>query len=109
LKTTGVQTSLTGRYDELKKWGRFEVVADRSKADIILVFSLDKGSYTYLDLTLLDSKTGESLYEDKKLWRWQWSNPTRDAIQELRKRIEEQENHQRRSSPVKSRNQVSIL
>jgi hypothetical protein len=107
-------------YDELKKWGRFDIVTDRSKADMILVLSVDEGSTTsgttsvyhppddknwggtwshgttssssssYVHLTLLDSKTGEALYGDTRLWRWRWSNPTRDAVQELRQRIEEQ-------------------
>lgn len=30
-------------YDELKQWGRFELVSDRSKADLVLAFSVDEG------------------------------------------------------------------
>jgi hypothetical protein len=96
-------------YDELKKWGRWQIVEDRTKADIVIVLSSQAeqsstgqtrtydpktGDWKYgtetstsagsVHLELLDSKTGESLFAD-----------TRDnahiVIALLRKRIEKQE------------------
>jgi hypothetical protein len=104
-------------YDELKKWGRYEIVTDRSKADLILQFAVDQGSTTsgttsvyhppddknwggtwshgtthssstsYMHLTLLDSKTGEGLYADTRPMGFR--STARPLVQELRKRIEE--------------------
>lgn len=106
-------------YDELKKWGRYEIVTDRSKADLILVLSVDEGSTTsgttsvyhppddknwggtwshgtthssspsYTHMTLFDSKTNEGLYTDTK--RAGLRSATREGLKELRQRIEEQE------------------
>ena len=100
-------------YDELKKWGRWEMVEDRTKADLVIIVSLEKGQssggttstydpskansptggWTYgtttssspdsVHLELVDSKTGQTIYTDM-------GGTAHGIIKELRKRIEEQ-------------------
>jgi hypothetical protein len=100
-------------YDELKKWGRFEIVTDRTRADLIMSLSIklpehtgghvsvwnSDGTYSsghvsggtlgYTYLTILDAKTGESLYSDTKRWV-AFGSATRNMIKDLQKRIESQ-------------------
>lgn len=113
-------------YEEIKKWGRFQVVTDRKEADLILLFTarehtggyvtsgggqtgtVDSNgnintsgnptyttpvtvSYTYL--TVVDPKSGDSLWSDSKRWGNLYTgfhSATKGLVQELRKRIDEQ-------------------
>jgi uncharacterized protein YgiM (DUF1202 family) len=112
-------------YDELTKWGRYEVVSKRENAD--LIFVLSAGEYTTamvtnsdttgrVDelgnvnlqghsqtstvvhgstfLTVVDPKNGDELWSDSKAWGSLWNgfhSATRGLINNLRKRIAEQE------------------
>ena len=100
-------------YEELQKWGRFQMVDSAEKADIVLVLSEIQGQSTtgrtatydpsanggyggwthghvhahsseYSHLEIHDGKSGETLYADTQV-------KIGKTIQELRKRIEEQE------------------
>ncbi len=113
-------------YEEIKKWGRFQVVQDRKQADLILLLTArehnggyvttgggqtgrvdDYGNvntasnptytapvtvgYTYL--TVVDPKTGDSLWSESKRWGNLYTgfhSATKGLIGELKKRIEEQ-------------------
>jgi pimeloyl-CoA synthetase len=99
-------------YDELKKWNRFEIVTDRTKADLILSLSTkmpehtggnvsvwnSNGTYSsghvsggtpgYTYLTILDAKAGEPLYSDAR--RGIFGRVARNMIKDLQERIESQ-------------------
>jgi hypothetical protein len=96
-------------YQEIKAWGRFEVVHDRSQADLIFLLSSRErvvgqsgtvDRYGNLDttsdvrrssgLTVLDSKTGNLLWTESKIARPLQKSAIKRAIDELRKRMEEQ-------------------
>ena len=112
-------------YDELKKWGRYEIVNSPDKADIVLLLSAREyisgySSSTYHNttgtvqdngninaqsygstgstavysgttyITLLNPKTGTSLWADARAWG-RWKSATRGLIKELRDRVTEQE------------------
>ena len=101
-------------YDELVKWGRFKVVTAKEDADVVLILSdkvpqhtsgttssydyktgtwqqgsvnANTAGYTYISVT--DNKSGETLFSDEKAWGYK--SATRKIIDDLRKRIEEQE------------------
>jgi hypothetical protein len=114
-------------YEQLTKWGRFEVIQDRRKADLIFLLSAkayDGGyvttgggttgrvdengninmtndpSYTshvsvnYTFLTVIDPKTGDSLWSDSKKWGNLYTgfhSATKGLIDELMKRVNEGE------------------
>jgi len=112
-------------YDELKKWGRYQIVDAADKADIILLLSAKEyvGGYrtstnhhttgnvddngninanTYGSgtsravvtgttfITIVDTKTGASLWADAKPWG-NWKSATRGLVKELRDRVKDQE------------------
>lgn len=110
-------------YQEIKEWGRFQVVQDRGQADLILLLSLSSESrgyittggsqtgtvdesgnvrtntsprYTtanvarYSGLTVLDAKTGETLWAESKAAAVFSKSAIKRAVDELRQRIEEQ-------------------
>src|ERR1700752_955251 len=68
--------------DELRKWGRFQIVSDRAEANLILVFSTSaytsydtssppystevEANYTYL--TIIDGKSGQHLWNAAQKW-----------------------------------------
>jgi hypothetical protein len=84
-------------YQELSAWGRFQVVQDKSQVDLIFrltAYSATEGNIwgppsvnAYSVLTVLDAKTGQTLWTDSKYTgRWTIKN----TIADLRKRIEEE-------------------
>ena len=102
-------------HKELEQWGRFEVMDSSNKADIVLVISstagehssgktrtydpkanggyggwkygkVDSDSPSSAHLEIRDTKSGDTLYSDDRQ-----ESSTHKLIQELRKRIEEQE------------------
>jgi len=112
-------------YDEMKKWGRYQIVDSADKADIVLLLSAKEyiGGYrstTYHNTTgtvdnsgnvnaqtygsgssrpivtgttfisLIDTKSGTSLWADAKQWG-RWKSATRGIIKELRDRVKDQE------------------
>jgi hypothetical protein len=101
-------------YDELMKWGRFEILSDPKKADIILRFtsteqppeSASTSSYDFktnswhngtvttsgslrVHFLVLDPATGNILWSASEAKAFH--SQSREDIKELRKRIEEQE------------------
>ena len=89
-------------YDELKNWGRFQVVTERKQADLILVLSVETHSAGPTTVSILDPATGDTLWESTQAWRswslagWRFSgkSATRISIEDLRKRMEEQQRQQ---------------
>jgi hypothetical protein len=103
-------------YDELKKWGRWEILQDRAKADLVIVLSSQEGEYssgqtqTY-DPTPAPGMGGAGTWKygtthsasagsahldllDSKTGESLYADTgivTQRVIKELRKRIEEQE------------------
>jgi hypothetical protein len=113
--------SFTDRcYDELSKWGRFKIVADPKQADIVFRISsftrtagasatttttdygstatsttnIDENRYGYTRIDVLASSTNQVLWSDTRRWGnlfTGFKSATRAVVQELRKRMEEQE------------------
>ena len=105
-------------FDELSKWGRFQIVTDPKDADLIFVLKstssetpvtvianttstgtdssqttgrvISREDYT-MYLTVLDARTNQQLYSNGVYWRFVWSKPTKTLVKDLRKRIEDQE------------------
>jgi hypothetical protein len=112
-------------YDEMKKWGRYQIVDSADKADIVLLLSAKEyvGGYTSSTyhnttgnvdnygnvnahtygsgssramvtgttfITLVDTKTGASLWADAKPWG-KWKSATRGLVKALRDRVQDQE------------------
>ncbi|MGB9241826.1 MAG: hypothetical protein WCC03_00615 [Candidatus Acidiferrales bacterium] len=93
--------------DELRKWGRFQIVSDRAEADLIFVLSTGEYSsyatstppysteveanYTYL--TIIDGKSGQHLWNASQKWGnlyGGYHSATRGLVNDLKKRVEEQ-------------------
>ena len=93
--------------EELRKWGRFQLVSDRAEADLIFVFSTSaytsyatssppystevEANYTYL--TIIDGKSGQHLWNASQKWGNLYDgyhSATRGLVNDLKKRIEEQ-------------------
>jgi hypothetical protein len=88
---TGSDPVGTGALQQLKKWGKFQIVPDRKQADLILLLSADpykggnvdadgnvekdhipnwnKQSPTrYAYLTVVDAQTGDNLWSAEHVW-----------------------------------------
>jgi hypothetical protein len=102
-------------YEAIKKWDRYEVVNSRDKADLVLLFSSkqfsggstttgtvnnygvvtatttsDSWGATYV--TVLDPKSGTTLWSDGHSWGNRWSkSATIILIKELQDRVKKQE------------------
>lgn len=93
--------------DELRKWGRFQLVSDRAEADLIFVFSTSaytsyatsnppysaevEANYTYL--TIIDGKSGQHLWNASQKWGniyGGYHSATRGLVNDLKNRVEEQ-------------------
>ena len=105
-------------YDELSKWGRFQIVTDPKDADLVFVLKststerpvsvvanttstgsdsshtngtvISREDYTVF-VTVMDARTNQQLYSNSAYWRFAWSKPTKTLVRDLRKRIEDQE------------------
>lgn len=93
-------------YDQLREWGRFQVVNDSSQADVIFEIGthsrssgangtiigdhvwMTENHAHYTTISVLDQR-GNVLWTDTR--KWGFKSATRGVIKELRKRIEEQE------------------
>jgi len=87
-------------YQALREWGRFQVVQDRSQADLIFRLAVNvrdtaQRAYTWTVLSVIDAKTGDLLWSESEVWGpFRWSeSATKRAIGELRKRIDAQTAH----------------
>ena len=87
---SGSPTAGDHAYQELSGWGRFQIVQDKSQAD--MVFLLTAHPVTVgATLTVLDAKTGQALWKDTlAAGTIRQRAPIKNAINELRKRIEEE-------------------
>lgn len=111
-------------FQELKKWGRWQVVTDRKQADLILLLTArayERGYVTnttgrvdengnvsatsnaapvtvgYTYITIVDPATGDNLWSNSKRWGNLYTgfhSATKGLIDELMKRISEAE-HQK--------------
>ncbi len=90
-----------GAYEEITKWGHFQVVTDKTKADLILFVSIQASGRTILrgnravavpasGLAVLDPANGDVLWSDSKVAGAFSKSAIKRAIDELRKRMEEQ-------------------
>ena len=105
-------------YNELLKWGRFQVVTDPKDADLVFVLKststerpvtvvanttssgadsshttgtiVSHEDYTVY-LSVLDARTNQQLYNNSEYWRFAWSKPAATLVKDLRKRMEDQE------------------
>jgi hypothetical protein len=90
----GDQQAIDSAFDELVKWGRFQVVNDKTKADLVFEFVYTKDPVadnrkfvTKETLEIHDAKSGESVYHD---WIMDVSGSmARGLVKNLRKRLEQ--------------------
>lgn len=90
----GDQQAIDSAFDELVKWGRFQVVTDKTKADLVFEFVYTKEPVadnrkfvTKETLEIHDAKSGESIYHD---WIMDVSGSmARGLVKNLRKRLEQ--------------------
>lgn len=91
-------------FQELTEWSRFHVVENRQQADIVFLLSAHRETVGgdqnggpdvrfFSGLAVLDAKTGERLRTDSKVAALLRKSAIKRAIDELRRRIEEQERH----------------
>lgn len=92
----GEQKAMDRAFDEIKKWGRFEIVADKSKADLVFdfVYATEANSGDLLKketLVVYDAKSGDSLYQDSAHGNFARSpgGMAEEMVKTLRKRLEE--------------------
>lgn len=87
-------------FDALSEWGRFDLIPDPMKADLILIVSANPylGDYTTRDgpdqrpvyimttyMNVVDPHTGESYWgDDKELGSWLIPRATKDLVEEFR-------------------------
>jgi len=88
------------------EWGRYQVIRDRSQADLILLFSMNpyRGDYFTRDgpdprspvvdftiLTIIDGHTGEGLWTESKRWGYMLvSRASRALVRDFRLAVETQ-------------------
>ena len=96
----------------LGDWGRFDVLPNRKKADLIFLFSANPylGDFVtrdgpdtrpvHVDITfmnVIDPSTGESLWGDSRQWgSWFVARATKDLIGEFRQQLEVGDSHAER-------------
>jgi EF hand len=100
----GMAAATPAAFEELADWGRFEVVANRKKADLIFLFSANPylGDYVTRDgpdirpvrvditfMNVVDPRTGESLWGGSRQWgSWFVAKATNDLMIAFRKQLE---------------------
>jgi hypothetical protein len=100
----GMAEAKPAAFQELADWGRFDVVPNRKKVDLIILFSANPylGDYitrdgpdtrpVHVDITfmnVIDPRTGESLWGDSRQWgSWFVAKATKDLIVEFREQLE---------------------
>jgi hypothetical protein len=81
-------------YKQIKTWNRWQVVTDKTQADLVLVIS-DKGGASSMNpsyyLRYDDAKTGSELWKSRttmegKLWR-SWDSVAETLVKDIRKRL----------------------
>ncbi|HVS89653.1 MAG TPA: hypothetical protein VHF01_15710 [Candidatus Acidoferrum sp.] len=81
-------------YKQVKTWNRWQVVTNKTQADLVLVVT-DKGGMSSLNpsfyLNVIDPKTGDELWTSRttmqgKLWR-SWDSVAETLLGDIRKRM----------------------
>jgi hypothetical protein len=81
-------------YKQIKTWNRWQVITDKTQADLVLVVT-DKGGMKSLNpsfyLNVIDPKTGNQLWTCRttmqgKLWR-SWDSVAETLLGDIRKRM----------------------
>lgn len=106
---TGTQTVTDKAYQELEKWGRFQVISDPAKADIVLVIGMQRtttgatantyGNSTYVNQNqVLDIQSGfyisqqaEPFFSESERASLFRKSATKRCVDDLQKRMEESE------------------
>jgi hypothetical protein len=99
----GMAAAWWAAFQELTEWGRFDVVPDPKKADLIFLFSANPylGDYVTRDgpdkrpvfvkitfMDVIDPRTGESLWHDSRQWgSWFVTEATRDLFFEFKEQL----------------------
>jgi hypothetical protein len=102
----GMAAAWRAAFQELGDWGKFEIVPDPKKADLVFLFAANPylGDYVTRDgpdkrpvaiettyMNVIDPKTGESLWNDsRQMGSLFVAKATRAMISELKLRIEEE-------------------
>lgn len=112
LNEAGDGKAIDALYSAVKSWGKFEIVQDRSKADLVFLFS-DKSNYIYAGasttgarigtqtntttmaypvnmrsfyLRVLDSGSGEALWTESRIMYWTPSKTAKLLVERLKDR-----------------------
>jgi hypothetical protein len=101
----GLAVAQLAAVKDLQGWGRFQLADNYREADLIFLFSGNPylGDYLTRDgpdkryvsiistiMTVIDAKTGESLWTDSRRWgSWRVRGATQDLIGELREQMQE--------------------
>ena len=81
-------------YKQIKTWNRWQVITDKTQADLVLVVT-DKGGMKSMNpsfyLKVIDPKTGNELWTTRttmqgKLWR-SWDSVAETLLGDIRKRM----------------------
>jgi hypothetical protein len=82
-------------YKQIKTWNRWQIVTDKTQADIVLVVT-DKGGLnpSFYLLKVVDPKTGDELWTVRtttqgKLWR-SWGSVAESLVSDIRKSMPEE-------------------
>lgn len=102
----GMAAAWQAAFESLEDWGRFDVVPDPKKADLIFLFAANPylGDYVTRDgpdkrgvavdityMNVVDPKTGENLWGDSRQWGSLFvAKATRDLLSELKLQMEEE-------------------
>lgn len=89
----GEQGAVDKAFGELRKWGRFEIVAEKTKADLVFDFvyaaEANAGHTMHKEtLVIYDAKSGDSVYQDSGTHVWPGSM-AQAMVKTLRKRLEQ--------------------
>ncbi len=102
----GMAAAWGAAFDALEEWGKYDITPDPKKADVVFIFSANPYAGDYItrdgpdkrgvsvDITymnVVDAQTGKNLWEDSRQWgSLRVARATKDLIQELRLRMEEE-------------------
>lgn len=115
----GMAAAWQAAFESLEDWGRFDVVPDPKKADLIFLFAANPylGDYVTRDgpdkrgvavdityMNVVDPKTGENLWGDSRQWGSLFvAKATRDLLNEFKLQMEEETQRDAQSVTQKRR------
>jgi hypothetical protein len=104
----GMAVAWRAAFEELSSWGRFEIIPDPKKADLVFLLSANPylGDYVTRDgpdkravkveityMNVVDPHTGESLWQDSRQWgSWRVASATKSLIVQLKAELEIEKN-----------------